>query len=65
MSNVTPLDTKPDDLKAIIERLKRTIDDQLELESLVAKLSRAKFLALVKEGFSEDQALKIIIGPVR
>jgi hypothetical protein len=65
MSNITTLDTKPDDVKALIELIKRSLDDQLELDGLLAKLQRAKFEALVREGFTEDQALKIVIGPGR
>jgi Flp pilus assembly CpaE family ATPase len=65
VSNITQLDTKPDDLKALIERIKRVMDDQLELDALLAKINRAKFLVLVKEGFTDEQALKIIMGPAR
>lgn len=62
MADVTQLETKPDELKAIIERLKRMFDDQVELDRLLAKLKRSKFSALVTEGFTEEQALRIVLG---
>lgn len=63
MSNVTSLDIKPDDRKALIERLRRDLQDQIELDRLVAKFKRSQFEAYVAEGFTPDQAIKRIIGP--
>ncbi len=63
MSNLTSLDIKPDDRKALIERLKRDLPDQIELDRLFAKFRRSQFDAYIAEGFSADQAIKLIIGP--
>jgi hypothetical protein len=63
MSNITSLDIKPDDRKALIERLKRDLQDQIELDRLFAKYRRSQFEAYVGEGFTPDQALKLVIGP--
>lgn len=45
---------------AALEAMKRNLPILLEYASLQAQLKRAKFLALVKEGFSEQQAIELV-----
>lgn len=63
MSNITSLDVKPDDRKALIERLRRDLQDQIELDRIVAKFKRSQFDAYITEGFTPDQVIKLMIGP--
>jgi len=50
---------KPDKTKELIRLLKESMSDQIELYSLTAKLQRAKYLALVAEGFLPNEALEL------
>lgn len=45
-----------------IKRLRDNLPAMLELQRLQAKMMREKFLALIKEGFTEEQALKLCHG---
>ena len=45
-----------DDLPELID-LKRELPGIMEAQKCVAKILRAKFLALIAEGFSDEQAL--------
>ena len=56
--NVNP-DQKPVALAQMLVDMRNQIPALLEFERLQAKLLRAKFLALVAEGFSEQQALEL------
>lgn len=42
-----------------LEVLKADFDTYLEFQKLMAKLNYAKYRALVEEGFSEKQAMKL------
>lgn len=42
-----------------VRTLRENMPAMLEMAQLNAQLNRAKFLALVKEGFSEAQALEL------
>lgn len=44
-------------LAQLVADLRCNIVAHVELHQLQARITRAKFLALVKEGFTEDQAL--------
>ena len=57
--SVVPIGAK-DDLLASLEALKRTLPHMVEHAAIVAAVKRSYFDALVKEGFSEAQALEII-----
>lgn len=46
-------------LALAVRELRERMPALLELNELQAHLARRKFLALLKEGFSEDQALKL------
>lgn len=52
-------DQKPVALARLIAEMRNQIPALIEVEQLQAKLSRAKFLALVSEGFTEQQALEL------
>lgn len=45
-----------------IKNLKDNLPALLEFHRLQAKIAREKFLALIKEGFTEEQALKLCQG---
>lgn len=55
---VVPLGTK-DDMAALVENLRRNLPQLLEHAALIAQFRRAYFLALVKEGFTNEQALEL------
>ena len=48
---------KPDELKNAIRTLRGNMPEFIEHAQLVAQIQRAKFLALLKEGFTPEQAL--------
>jgi hypothetical protein len=50
----------PNDLRKLLEQIKRGFAEQVELSQLVAKLDREKFKAYVAAGFSEAQALELL-----
>jgi len=49
-----------DDMVAAAESLKRQLPAFIEHAKLVASVKRAMFVALVEEGFTEEQALRLI-----
>ena len=55
---VVPLGNR-DDVKANLETLRRSLHDIIEHAGLVAQFRRAYFQALVREGFTEAQALEL------
>lgn len=52
-----PLDK--DEIAIGLRALRENLPSQIELQVLLAQITRAKFLALVKEGFSEEQAIQL------
>ncbi len=42
-----------------VEDMRRNLDDMIEGGQMMAKLLRAKYLALLDEGFTEKQALEL------
>lgn len=56
--SVTPF--PPDKFKKMLEEAKRRLDDELEAQQIFAKIDRARFLAWVKEGFTEAQAMELL-----
>lgn len=52
-------DKKPD-MKAALFSILESMPVLLEHVKLDAKITRAKFLALVKEGFTEAQAIELL-----
>lgn len=48
-------------LGAIVEKIKRDMAYELELVEIKARLRRAAYLAAIKEGFTEAQALELCV----
>ena len=44
-------------IKNTMEEFRKTLPHQIEIQTLLAQLQMAKFKALVKEGFTIEQAL--------
>lgn len=60
MTNITEFPTKPDPFKTAVEEAARNLDSHLQFIRLVAVMRKELFDALVKEGFTELQALEIV-----
>ncbi|WP_229256436.1 hypothetical protein [Duganella lactea] len=58
--------TERDARRAELEKTARYMRDNIDLHrdmaQLLAQITRAKYLALVEQGFSEDQALSLCRG---
>lgn len=50
-------DARRAELSKLVRGMRDDIDLHVDLASLVAQITRAKYLALVEEGFTVDQAL--------
>lgn len=46
-------------LRTVITAMKETLEAQMEMDRLLAKITRSKFKALTDEGFTEAQALEL------
>ncbi|MGH8418015.1 MAG: hypothetical protein ACRER8_12145 [Pseudomonas sp.] len=57
--NLTLLTGPIDKQRAALESAKRDLDTNIEFMKLLAQLTRAKYTALVAQGFTEDQALAL------
>ncbi len=49
----------PNEAEAALEALKRDVPDMIKTQRELAKLIRAKYLALIETGFSHKDALKL------
>ena len=56
---IIAVDFTPDQAKAALENLKRELPDLIASNREIAKLLRAKYLALVEAGFSHKDALEL------
>ncbi len=50
---------EPDKVAALVEQLRREMPHQIELDKLIAKIRRQRFLNYVAEGFTDAQALEL------
>lgn len=57
--NITLLTTVQDDMRGQLELMKRNLETLIEFHTLNAKILKAKFDALVAQGFDEKQALEL------
>lgn len=57
--NLTVLTGPVDKQRADLEALKRNLDVHIEVLAVSAKIIRAKYQALVAQGFTEAQALEL------
>lgn len=57
--NIKAVDFEKDDVLAGLELLRRNIEVMIEYSQLKARIRRQSFLAHVKEGFTEEQALEL------
>ena len=48
-----------DDLLAAFENIKRILPEMFYLQKEIAKMQRARYVALVREGFDNEQALEL------
>jgi hypothetical protein len=62
MNNDDKRDQHRVELARSIRRLREEMPMQLELQQLLARITKAKYDALVAEGFTPDQALTICKG---
>lgn len=60
--NIHQMPTKPDEAKALLEMLTREMPALIARTNLMAQLRRANYLALVKEGFTPQEALTLVAG---
>lgn len=58
-AKVTAIDNKPDELLIMLADLRKGMKAQLEIQVIIAQLMKARFDALVKEGFNEQQAIEL------
>ncbi len=53
------LEQPPSEMQKVLAELERTIPEMLASQRAMAKLVRAKYLALVESGFTKDEALAL------
>lgn len=58
-TNIKAVDFTPDEATKRLEELKRSIPEMVASNREIAKVARSKFLALVEQGFTQDQALEL------
>ena len=57
--NVVGLPTKPNEMRAAVESIKRDADAFVEMGQVMARIRRAHFLAYIAEGFTPGEALEL------
>jgi len=64
MADIREIPTKPNEMLASVASLRRNLPAFLEHAAIVAAIKRSYYNALIKEGFSEQQALELCKAPV-
>lgn len=61
MGDLTKIDGggKPDEIRDAIRNMREHLPEFIERVQLIAKVQRAKFVALKQEGFTDEQALQL------
>ena len=62
MEKVVTLTTPQDKLKAALDTLAANVPFVIEMHKISAKVKREAYLAYIKEGFTEEQALELTKG---
>lgn len=57
--NIVGLPTKPNEMRAAIEAIKRDADAFIEMGAVMARIRRAHFTAYIAEGFTPTEALEL------
>lgn len=57
--NIVGLPTKPDEIRAAVESLKRNAEAFMEMGVVMARIRRAHFTAYIAEGFTPAEALEL------
>ena len=55
----TAIDSKPTDMAILVGKARHELPLQLEVVDIMATLAWANYKALVKQGFTPDQALEL------
>lgn len=50
---------KPDKMRDEIRKLQSNLDIILEAQNIVAQITRAKYVSLIEQGFTQAQALEL------
>lgn len=56
---IVNVDFQRSEAKALLEELKRTVPDMVASNREIAKVLRAKYLALIESGFTQKEAMKL------
>lgn len=57
--NIVGLPTKPNEMRAAVESIKRDADAFIEMGQVMARIRRAHFTAYIAEGFTPTEALEL------
>ncbi len=57
--NVVEVSFTRDKAKALLEELKRSVPEMVASNREIAKVLRAKYLALIETGFTQKEAMKL------
>ncbi len=57
--NVVNVEIPPTEMRKTLGAMHKDLQTMIEGQQFIAKMMRAKYLALVDEGFTKDEALKL------
>lgn len=57
--NIVGLPAKPDEIRAVVESLKRNAEAFMEMGIVMARIRHAHFKAYIAEGFTPAEALEL------
>jgi len=61
---VFPGGGKPDAMKQAVRELKSALPEFIQYQLLIAEITKAKYDALLKQGFTPEQALELSKNPL-
>jgi len=62
--NLTVFQGKPDEFAAAVENLRRNVANFIAHSQVIAEIKRGYFDALIKQGFTPEQALELCKGSI-